>query len=132
METTLLLSQANLNAIKESIQVELLKRGITSPIVEIKEVTNGSSHYILFNTAEFQTVPVMFKKLWVNNFGSSVARRPKSDLSPDTDGEYIFVWISVHYSYESFSGGSNGTSLFDIWFNVFGESEYDVKMKAIR
>lgn len=36
MENTKLLSQENLNAIKEFIQVELLKRGITAPIIKIE------------------------------------------------------------------------------------------------
>lgn len=133
METTLLLSQENLNAIKEFIQVELLKRSITAPIIKIEEESSKShSHYIKFNTTEFQTTPVIFKKLQVNDFGSSVVRSLRSELNPEAEGEYISVWISVHYSYESFSGGTNGTELFNIWFNVFGENKIDVKMSAIR
>lgn len=130
----LLLSAANLEAIKNAIQIELLKRGVTAPIVEIKETLgrNSSAHYLEFSTAPFQTVPVMFKKLVVSSFSTSLRKAPKSDLKPGIEGEYIAVWISVHFTYESFEGGSNGTKMFDIWFNVFGETEYDVKLQEIR
>jgi len=130
----LFLSSDNLNAIKEEIQLNLLKRGITAPIIKIEETLshNNYSHYIKFETAEFQTTPVMFKKLTVSAFGSGVNKKPKSELSEGTEGEYISVWICVNYSYEAFNGGTNFTDLFNIWFNVFDESEYNVKLVAVR
>lgn len=134
MEKELYLSAENLEAIKEAIQLELLKRGVTAPIVTMEETIgrNSSSHYINFSTAYFQTVPVMFKKLAVTNFSTSANKQPKSVLDPKLAGEFIAVWISVHFSYESFGGGSNGTEIFNIWFNVFGPTSYDVKLAQIR
>lgn len=134
METQeLYLSAENLLKIKETIQVELLKRGVTAPIVTMKEtIGRGGSHYIEFQTTEFQTVPVMFKRVQVNNFSTSVSKRPISELQNGLNGEYVKIWITVHFSYESFSGGSNGTEMFSIWFNVFGKTEYDVKLHLIQ
>ena len=97
METQeLYLSAENLLKIKETIQVELLKRGVTAPIVTMKEtIGRGGSHYIEFQTTEFQTVPVMFKRVQVNNFSTAVTKRPNNELQSNLAGEYIAVWITV-------------------------------------
>lgn len=132
MEQELYLSQSNLDKMKEIIQIELLKRGITAPIIKFEEEIYKSSHYIRFNTEPFQTIPVIFKNILVDNFSTSVLKKPKSELREGVEGEYIHVWISVHFSWESFGGGTNGIKIFDIVFNVFGDTEYDVYLKEIR
>lgn len=135
MKTTNYLSQENLDTIKAAIQLELLKRGVTAPIVKLEETTGrnqGCDHYINLETEPFQTVPVMFKKLMVSSFSTHVSKRKRSELKEGLEGDFISVWISVHYSYESFSGGSNGTELFDINFNVFGDDSYSTKVASIR
>ena len=65
MENTKLLSQENLNAIKEFIQVELLKRGITAPIIKIEEkIGRGNINYIEFCVfgEEFEDVKISLIK----------------------------------------------------------------------
>ena len=127
------LSVENLEAIKDTIQLELLKRGVIAPIVKLEEVIRKSNnHHIELATAEFQTIPVMFKKLGVINFGTFVGKKPKNELKPELEGEFISVWISVYFSYEHFNGGSNGVEMFNIWFNVFGSTSYDVKLNQIK
>ena len=132
MEQELYLSQSNLDKMKKIIQIELLKRGITAPIVKFEEEIYKSSHYIKFKTEPFQTIPVIFKNILVDSFSTSVLKKPKSELREGVEREYIYVWISVHFSWELFNGGTNGTTIFDITFNIFGDTEYDVYLKEIR
>jgi hypothetical protein len=132
MENQKLLSKENLKVIKDRIQLELLKRCFTAPIVKMEEVISRGAHKISFETSEFQTVPVIFKSLKITNFGTSVEKKPKSELNQGATGEYISVWISVYCFFEIFDGGSNTTNLFAIQFNVFGSDYDDVKMKLIR
>ena len=109
------LSEKAVNTIKDLLQVELLKRGILAPICRIEEVTSRSgSSYISFNTEEFQTTPVVFKSLIVENFNSWIR---------NVEGGYV-VTINVHYSYEHFGGGSNGCSLFNFQCNISEDGEY--------
>ena len=65
METKNYLSARNIEDIKELIQLELLKGGITAPITTLEEVipSNGNAHKLHLSTAEFQTTPVLFKTL---------------------------------------------------------------------
>jgi hypothetical protein len=110
-----LLSEKAVSTIKDLLQTELLKRGILAPIKRIEEVESRSgSNYISFNTEKFQTTPVIFKSLVVENFNSWIKK---------VEGGYE-VTISVHYSYEHFDGGSNGCSLFNFQCNVSEESMY--------
>ena len=116
-----LLSEKAINTIKDLLQVELLKRGILAPIKRIEEEEGRSGNrYISFNTEEFQTTPVIFKSLVVENFNSWIKK---------VEGGYV-VTISVHYSYEHFDGGSNGCSLFNFQCNVSEDGMYvgDVKI----
>lgn len=103
------LSEKAVSTIKDLLQTELLKRGILAPICRIEEVEGrvGSS-YISFETEEFQTTPVIFKSLKVENFNSWIVKAEGS----------IAVTITVHYSYQHFGGGSNGCSLFDFYCKV--------------
>lgn len=110
-----LLSEKAINTIKDLLQVELLKRGILAPIKRIEEEEGRSGkRYISFNTEEFQTTPVIFKSLVVENFNSWIKK---------VEGGYVIV-INVHYSYKHFGGGSNGCSLFNFQCNVSEDSTY--------
>ena len=116
-----LLSEKAINTIKDLLQTELLKRGILAPIKRIEEVElRSGDSYISFNTEEFQTTPVIFKSLMVENFNSWIRK---------IEGGYVVV-INVHYSYEHFGGGSNGCLLFNFQCNVSEDGMYvgDVKI----
>ena len=109
------LSEKAVNTIKDLLQVELLKRGILAPICRIEEVTSRSgSSYISFETEKFQTTPVIFKSLMVENFNSWISKM---------EGGYM-VTINVHFSYKHFGGGSNGCSLFNFQCNISEDGEY--------
>ena len=109
------LSEKVINRIKELLQVELLKRGILAPICRIEEIESRSGgSYISFNTEKFQTTPIIFKSLMVENFNSWIKK---------VEGGYVVV-IGVHYSYEHFGGGTNGCSFFKFQCNVSEDGEY--------
>lgn len=110
----LYLTEKTLITIKNEIQTELLKRGITAQIVEFKEYIRNNMHRIELKTEPFQTSPIMFKKLWIENFSNGVY----IEKDKETGYEYYHLWISVHYSYEHFNGGFNGCKLFDFFCNI--------------
>ena len=113
METTKLLSPSALENIKGILEEQLLKRGITAPIIRIEE---SESNKVNFETSTFQTTPVIFKTLKVTNFGSWII---------EEEG-FTTVSISVHYSYTHFSGGYNLCSLFDFKCKVKEDRLYDI------
>ena len=116
----LYLTEENISVIKETIQTELLKRGITAPIIKIEEHIRNGTHRIELQTEPFQTYPVIFKKLWVDNFSTSINIKKYEE----TDVEYYKVWISVYCSYEHFNGGSNGCKLFDFLCDISLNNKY--------
>jgi hypothetical protein len=97
--------------IKKFIQEQLLRRGVSAPITTLKEAIarNGDSHFKL-TTECFQTTPVIFKSIKIEEFGSFIW---KHELH---EGYHHFS-IRVHIRYELFDGGSNGTN----FFNMQGE-----------
>lgn len=134
MKTEKYLSKDNLEAIKEILQLEILKRGINAPIIDIFESISEktSKHYLKFETSEFQTIPVMFKKLKIKEFGSSVQLSLKSNIDQSLEGDYISVWLSVNFLYETFECSSNYVSMFSIRFNVFNEYKFGVELYEIK
>ena len=111
------------NSIQEKIQIELLKRGFTAQIVNFEEVSGrGNDTRLEFNTTSFQTVPVIFKEIIVCNFSSSLVE----EQITNENGIFntVRVWLSVHVSYKSFEGGSNGNKLFDFTCGLVGDSDY--------
>lgn len=107
-----LLCQTQLELMKDAIQIELLKRGIHAPIILIEEYVGNhdKNSHIRLKTSEFTTTPTLFKKIWVEDFGSGL----EEETVIVSDGELtkINVYVNIHYSYEHFGGGRNGCSIF--------------------
>lgn len=102
------LSSEQLDQVKDFISVELLKRGYTANIISFKEKDGG----IIFHTESFQTTPVLFKNLYISNFSTGINKDPR--LSEEYEVEVFSLWIQVSVRYENFTGGTNGTNLFDV------------------
>lgn len=119
-----LLSEKQLEIIKDNIQIELTKRCITASIIKIEEVPvkmNNSSTRIELKTEKFQTVPVIFKELWLESYNSSVSLLE--------DNSSVEVWLGIYYSYKHFNGGSNGCKLFTLNCQCFDVDEVsDIKI----
>ena len=123
-EKQLYLTEETINVIKDKIQEELLKRGITAPIIKFKEyIDRNGNHKIELKTEDFQTSPVIFKRLWVDIFGTEVYI-PKEEESTD----HYNIWIVLDYSYEHFGGGRNGCTLFTFRCSVSLDNEHVYKI----
>lgn len=104
------ISPQQIELIKDKIQIELLKRGIYARIIQLEEYENRSNeHRIRLKTEEFTTTPTIFKRLWVEQFNTWITQ----EFTEDNQTEYYLITIGVHYSYEHFSGGTNGCELFN-------------------
>ena len=126
----MLLSEKNIEKIKELIQDELTKRGFNACIIKLVETENGR---IILETEEFQTVPAIFRKVGICNFATNVSVHPLSEInSMDNSGNtFVNVWIDIVVSYETFSGGTNCSNLFGVAFRVFDKTEFGVVLHKI-
>jgi len=97
--------------IKEIIETELLKRSYTCKIarIEVEYDRYGKLRFIV-ESEYFQTMPVIFKTLRIESFGSWLSK----ETIKDTDNFRFVVTIDLHNSYTHFGGGSNGCGLFNI------------------
>jgi hypothetical protein len=117
-------------AIQELIQDELLKRGFTAPIKTFEETEcRRSGNRLEFETENFQTTPVIFKEIVVNDFNTSLSQETKKNSS---DQEYLETnfWMTIHVSYRHFDGGTNGCNLFQIsgkFFNDNDRPQYEIR-----
>lgn len=109
--------------LKGLIQTELLKRGFTSKIIPIKEkeIKSGSNR-ITFESEEFNTVPVIFKRIHIREFTSSVNLE---EIKREDDSILLkkSIHIGIHVSYEHFGMGSNGCGLFNLNGHFFNDDE---------
>ena len=123
-EKQLYLTEETINVIKDKIQEELLKRGITAPIIKFKEyIDRNGNHKIELKTEDFQTSPVIFKRLWVDIFGTEVYI-PKEEESTD----HYNIWIALDYSYEHFGGRRNECTLFTFRCSVSLDNKHVYKI----
>jgi hypothetical protein len=131
MEEKKYLSEQNLLKIKEVIQTELLKRGISAPIIKLNEFVKNGKNHIDLETDVFQTTPVLFKELKIISFSTSVYLENEVSVDSDKGFTFIKVYIGLDYRYQHFDGGSNGCSLFNIHFKVFGDKFDDARLSSI-
>jgi len=130
METTIT-TQEQRQAIQDLIQVELLKRGYTAKIISFKEVeTQRGGPRIEFYSEYFQTTPVIFEKIRVESFSTSVKKKEET-REDGSSYEVTRFWICVHVSYNHFNGGSNGCKIFDLSGNFY-EGESRINSYTIR
>lgn len=117
----MILTQQQLDKIHDFIQMEMLKRGYSAKIISFKEVEGKLESRIEFQTEDFQTAPVMFKRLYISNFSSSIQKHV--EFSEEYNIDCYQVWIQVSVRYENFSGGSNGTNLFSVTGTVVKDED---------
>ncbi len=118
-------TDVQLEAIKKAIQTELLKRGFQAPIVKIEEKTSSRSsrHRIEFHTEKFQTTPVLFEELRVQNFSSEIYKEM------DDEREVTKFYIGVNVAYNHFNLGSNSSELFTIRGCLSERGIYNITIK---
>ena len=64
----------------------------------------------------FQTAPVIFKTIRVQGVGT-ITEMTEETIHEDI--KFLSVWFNVRAACKHFEGGSNGTSLFNVSFEVF-------------
>lgn len=114
-----MLTNPQLDSIREYIQLELLRRGFTAKIIEFGEDIYG----INFKTEDFQTTPVLFKRLFIKSSDTNI-----SDKKTLGGVSYNDVYINVMIRHEYFDLGQNGIDLFHFKCKV--NSTYVFEMKT--
>jgi len=97
------LSEKVVKEIQNLIKVALVKRGFHAEFIKFCEEDGR----IVFETETFQTVPVIFETIKIENFSSSVWHKSGDD--------YGRVSIDVHCRYTHFDGGNNGATIFEFY-----------------
>ena len=113
-----ILTENQLIFVKEAIQDELLKRGITAKISKCEEINER----LEIETESFQTQPVMFKKIHVYTHLSGFAK-----MLDNVEGA-AELYIGLSFRYTLFSGGTNGTDLMDLRFRFIQGSDSIMKI----
>jgi hypothetical protein len=116
------LKATTMDRISESIRIALLQRGFTAPLTITQDVNRSKEPCIKVKSEPFQTVPVIFKSIWIDDFGSSI--RPLTDENKEPVPDMLSVWVCVHVSYEHFPNGSNGCAVFHYTCKVNLAAEY--------
>lgn len=124
-----LLSDKQLNQVKDFISLEMLKRGYSAKIVKFEEhidTNDDERGKINFISESFQTTPVMFKELCVCSLSSGTNK--DFHLSREFNKEIGQVYVEVGVRYRGFDNSSNCTSLFTMRgsFLKGGESVEDI------
>lgn len=109
-----LLTEKQLQHLKDAIKVELTKRGYHVDI-DLEEVERKSygNNKLKLSSGEFQTIPVIFKSLYLTEFGSNVESIEHSEQFGGEDKtKLIKVHLTINVAYQLFSMGGNSTTLF--------------------
>ena len=103
-----------LEQIAELIRIELLKRGF---VVDVTCTPTKDDRFKV-KTSTFQTTPVLFKEVWIENWSVFVV-----DRENDKGAKYTDYTVSMSVFYEVFNGGHNSTRLFTLNFRKFQDWE---------
>lgn len=119
------LSEIQVAFIKEQIEEQLTKRCIFVKVIRTEEAVlpNGRRAFN-FETEKFQTVPVIFKSVYVKSFSSDFVQE-------DEDTELKTLNINANFSYYYFEGGKNMSDLFRISFKFDRNSDF-IKLKSVK
>ena len=114
-----LLTENQLNSIKEVLKDELTKRGFHVEINLVEEETR-SENKLRLTSSKFQTTPVLFKELSLIDFGTKVSIKKHKDIfGGDKENEVISVWLCVNVAYSNFDLGSNTSKIFNFTCVMF-------------
>lgn len=121
-------SEKQRQEIQEFIQTELLKRGFHAPITALQEKTINHNTGLYFESAPFQTTPVLFKSIKIINFANSILdEEPIGENSSYVPDLMIRrVYIQVYVEYKHFDGGSNGSKLFGVQCFLNGDDVFEL------
>lgn len=120
MNNEITLSPETLEAIRQSVATELLKRGFTAPLTITEKATRHGSPYLDVTSEPFQTTPVIMKAIRIDG---------TLDVAKDEANDVISVGGRIGVSYEHFTGGHNGCELFWITGIIRNGGFYNVEVR---
>jgi len=107
------------------LEEEMLKRGVTAKIENIQFEKGRVGQYISFKSEPFQTQPVIFKNIIIENMNGLIKK------DEDTHRETYTVVLPACYTYSHFSGGFNGCQMFTLFFKIDEDGYiFDIKVKS--
>jgi len=99
-----------INATKNSLS----KLGIHTEVMLSAKMTGRNQEYIRIDTEPFQTIPVIYKSVFVYGGGYVV---PCDRIENAFD-----LYINLNYGFKYFKGGSNGVEIGQLKFRIFSDS----------
>lgn len=117
-----MIKQNTLTELKERIRIEILKRSITA---DFTLTYDADTQRLNLQSDYFQTMPVIFKSLQLQDFSSSVRHLHQHQISTNEtiDYEHYAIYLQVSVRYENFDRGTNGTTLFTVVARVSAETD---------
>lgn len=94
--------------ILSDVQMSVMRLCINTAMMLVPGKDYRGNEYTAIESAPFQTMPVMFKKVWLYGTMTIVEEKENS----------YEVCVSLDYRWESFRGGSNGMELGRVWYEV--------------
>lgn len=109
------------NDIKSAVKDCLLKLGVDVDVnISAETYSHRSEEFIVVETSEFNTTPVIYKSICVKGSGT---------LHEVEEQEGVYdLYIPLDYHFKYFDGGSNGVSIGIMYFRVFAESHRVAKV----
>ena len=119
-----------LQEIEEDINTELAKRCYPKVKITLGKSRDGDVRFNI-KSEPFNTIPALMKSIVLNDWSTSTALRTEkivrvnSGKDVNVKVESVYIYISVHASYEHWNGGSNSCKVFEyraqMWENSYGE-----------
>ena len=115
------------NEVKEfilsDVQMSAMRLGVNAQFQFVTEKDYRGNDYLVIMSSKFQTVPALFKELWIEGTVRAFE---------DEDKGCFQVCIKLEYYWKTFGGGSNGTDLGSIRYQVDKDIPERVSEDGIR
>ena len=109
--------------ILSEVQVSVMRLGINAQLMFVTDKDYRGNEYIKIESSKFQTMPMMFKEIWIEG--------RVTVIDSEDEGKQE-VSISLEYHWQSFRGGSNGTDIGYIYFEVEKDLPEKIKEDSAR
>lgn len=113
-----MMTNEQLNSLIETVSDELLKRGFKVKLNIQKILPDGKIKIV---SDDFQTTPVLYKRIYIEAAGQIKSEEQKNSLGKDIVRHSIS--FALYAKVESFSGGSNGINLFPLTLVCFNNDD---------
>lgn len=109
--------------ILNDVKASLMRLGINANFTMETEKDYRGDDYLTIKSSRFQTMPVIFKELWIEGVVS---------VYDVEDTDKVGVTVRISYYWESFGGGSNGTDLGTVRYVVDKNMPGKISQDSVR